>query len=408
MYTTQPKRKQLWKRRTLIILLAAVLIVGVNRFLHRNDSAGAPVKPTKNQTQKVADTSKITLYATGDWIAHDSVNTAARQADGSYNYLPLVNDFTAVFKTADIRFCNDSILNGGESLGITGYPKFNSPTEFVTDMGQFGCNLVNTASNHSFDFTQANIDNSVAAWAAVPSTLAVAGENRSQAEHDTVHYFSVKGIKFAFLAYTAYINTDAPVQNSYGVNVFSRDVASQQIAAAKQNGAQVIIASMRWGAEYSTSVNAEQQSDAQWLADQGVALVLGHGSHELQPVALLTGSSGTKTLVWYSLGNFLNTQEPPETLFNGIAGLEINTKTLAISNVRYTPVYMHYEWSPAQAAADNTNARTNLHLYPLERANDAMVSAQQIKTTVDAQRQRIQTTLNADGLSIPLVNLAQF
>jgi poly-gamma-glutamate capsule biosynthesis protein CapA/YwtB (metallophosphatase superfamily) len=164
---------------------------------------------------------------------------------------------------------------------------------------------------------------------------------------------------------------------------------------------------MRWGTEYSTTVNAEQKSDAQWLADQGVALVLGHGSHELQPVAQLTGSGGTKTLVWYSLGNFLNTQEPPETLFNGIAGLDIDTKTLAISNLRYTPIYMHYEWTPDQAAADNTNARNNLHLYPLEKATDAMVSGQQLKTTVAAQQQRIQSTLNADGLSIPLLNLEQ-
>jgi poly-gamma-glutamate synthesis protein (capsule biosynthesis protein) len=238
--------------------------------------------------------------------------------------------------------------------------------------------------------------------------LAVAGENRSQQEHDTVHYFTVKGVKFAFLAYTAYINTDSPVQNPYGVNVFTRDFAASQIAEAKQNGAQFIITSMRWGTEYSTAVNAEQQSDAQFLADQGVNLVLGHGSHELQTVSQVTGSGGNKTLVWYSLGNFLNTQEPPETLFNGIAGLDIDAKTMAITNIRYMPVYMHYEWTPAQAAADNTNARNNLHLYPLEKATQEMINAQQLKTTVDAQRARIQSTLNAQGLTVPLVTLAQF
>jgi poly-gamma-glutamate synthesis protein (capsule biosynthesis protein) len=411
MYYPQPKRpmpRRRSKRKPVLFVLAVViLLTGAWWYQSHHDTAGQPAQPSKTQTAQAKDTSKITLYATGDWIAHDSVNTAAKQSDGSYDYLPMINDFTSVFKTADIRFCNDPILNGGESLGVTGYPKFNSPTEFVTDMGRFGCNLANTASNHSFDFTQANIDNSVTAWEKVPDVLAVAGENRSQAEHDAVHYFTVKGVKMAFLAYTAYINTDAPVQNSYGVNVFSKDFAGRQIAEAKQNGARFVIASMRWGTEYSTTVNAEQRADAQWLADQGVALVLGHGSHELQPVTELTGSGGNKTLVWYSLGNFLNTQEPPATLFNGIAGLDIDTRTLAISNVRYSPIYMHYEWTPAQAAADDTNARDNLHLYPLEKATDAMVAAQQLKTSVAAQRQRIQSTLNAEGLSIPLVNLNQ-
>lgn len=404
----QPRRFS-WVKLVLItaVILAVLLLVAA--LLHRKH-APTKVVPTNThttQSSKTTDSSKISFIATGDWIAHDSVNAAAKQSNGTYNYLPLVSDFSGVFKKSDIRFCNDPILNGGQSLSISGYPKFNSPTEFVTDMGRLGCNLVNTASNHSFDFSQTNITNSVDAWSKVPNTLAVAGQNRSQAEHDTVHYFTVKGVKFAFLAYTAYINNDAPVQNPYGVNVFSKDFAGSQIAAAKQNGAKFIIASMRWGTEYSTSVDAEQKADAQWLADQGVNLVLGHGSHELQTVSEVTGVSGNKTLVWYSLGNFLNTQEPPETLFNGIAGMTIDTKTLAISKVQYSPIYMHYEWTAAQAAADNTNARTNLHLYPFDKATQSMVDSQQLKTTLDAQKTRIQTTLNANGLSIPLVSLDQ-
>ncbi|HWT55541.1 MAG TPA: CapA family protein [Candidatus Microsaccharimonas sp.] len=394
-----------WVKLALIVLpLIVVVFVSFTWLHHHKKTTPARTHSTAHSQSNSPD---ISLVATGDWIAHDSVNAAAKQADGSYDYLPMVNDFTSTFKRSDIRFCNDPILNGGESLGITGYPKFNSPTDFVTDMGKFGCNLVNTASNHSFDFTQANITNSVDAWSTVPNMLAVAGENRSQQEHDTVHYFTVKGVKFAFLAYAGYINTDAPVQNDYGVNVFSKDFAASQIAAAKQNGAKFIIVSMRWGTEYSTGVNAQQTDDAQFLADQGVNLILGHGSHELQPVAQLTGSSGIKTLVWYSLGNFLNTQEPPETLFNGLAGMTINAKTLEISQIKYSPIYMHYEWTAAQAAADNTNARNNLHLYPFAKATQALIDAQQLKTTPAAQQQRMQTTLNADGLNIPLVSLNQ-
>ena len=390
--------------------LTLVIAIGIAFALtsHGTTNRAAKTAPRDKTATTASKPEAITMLATGDWIAHDSVNTAAKRSDGSYDYLPLVSDFSGVFSKKDIRFCNDPILNGGASLGITGYPKFNSPTEFVTDMGRMGCNLVNTASNHSFDFSQANISNSVDAWDKVPKTLAVAGQNRSPAEHDTVHYFTVQGVKFAFLAYTAYINADSPVQNPYGVNVYSKEFASSQIATAKQNGAQFIIASMRWGTEYSSTVNDEQRTIAQYLSDQGVNLVLGHGSHKLQAVGELTGAGGNKTLVWYSLGNFLNTQEPAETLFNGIAGLDIDTKTLAIKNVRYLPVYMHYEWTAAQAAADTTNARHSLHLYPLEKATQAMIDAQQLKTTIPAQRERIQTTLNANGLKIPLVDIANF
>ena len=395
------------KLAVIILLIAGV---GFYVYDHQkttvNTTGSTPAKAGKTAIA-TGNPNQIRLMITGDWIAHDSVNTAAKQGNGSYNYLPLVKDVEPVFKTADIRFCNDPILNGGESLGISGYPKFNSPTEFVTDMGQFGCNLVNTASNHSFDFTQANINNSVSAWQKVPNMLAVAGENQNQAQHDTVHSFTVKGVKFAFLAYTAYSNNDAPPLNNYGVNVFSQSFASSQISQAKAAGAKYIIVSIRWGTEYTTTVNAEQKQDAQFLADQGVNLVIGHGSHELQPVQQLKGSAGNTTTVWYSIGNFLNTQEPAETLFNGLPVIDINTKTLQITAMHFLPTYMHYEWTAAQAAADNIAARNHLNMYLLQDATQSLIDAQQLHTNVDAQKQRMNVTLSTYGLNIPLITSAQ-
>ncbi len=407
---TLPQKPRRFKK-LLIAAVPLILLLGFTVYWlmrpARLATDGASGSVGSSPAKQTAAPTSIRLIATGDWIAHDSINAAAKQADGSYNYLPLVNDFKTILQTADIRFCNDPILNGGESLGISGYPKFNSPTEFVTDMGKLGCNVVNSASNHSFDFTQANIDNSVKAWAAVPNMLAVAGENQNQQQHDTVHTFTVKGLKFAFLAYSTYSNVDAPPLNNYGVNVFSQAFAASQIAQAKVDGAQFIIVSIRWGTEYTTTVNAEQQADAQFLASQGVNLVLGHGSHELQPVQKVTGSSGNQTVVWYSIGNFLNTQEPPETLFNGLPIIDIDIKSHQITNMRFLPTYMHYEWTAAAAAADNISTRHTLHMYLLENATQSMLDAQQLHTTIAAQQQRLTSTLSADGLTIPLITSKQ-
>lgn len=410
MYTIQ-KQPGFWQRRRNQVLIAGIALIfaaGAGTYLSRDQAIKPAVssnvaKPKPHQITKRDDA--ISMVLTGDWIAHDSVNAAAQNSDGTYNYLPLVEPLAPLFKKTDIRFCNDPILNGGKALGISGYPKFNSPTEFVTDMGKYGCNLVNTASNHSFDFTQANIDASVAAWAAVPTTLAVAGQNRNQAEHDAVHMFTTKGLKFAFLAYTTYSN--AAPQNSYGVSVYSPALAAQQIQAAKAQGAQIIIVSMRWGVEYSSQVTAAQEKAAQYLSDQGVNLVLGHGPHVLQPVQDLTGAAGNKTLVWYSLGNYLNTQIPPETLFNGVALLKINPATLAISITGYLPFHMQYEWTAAQAKAENTNARTKVKLELLEKTTQAAIDAQQINTTAKDQAARLVKTLNERGQQIPLLSSEQ-
>src|SRR3981081_2949486 len=250
------------------LLAVLIIVVAAGGGALGKSTIGKSSTTLSKQTNMATNPSQIRLIATGDWLAHGSVNAAAKQAGGTYNYLPLVSDFKPVFSQADVRYCTLPILNGGESLGISGYPYFNAPTEFANDMGRLGCNLVDDASNHSFDFTQANITASVDAWDKVPNMLAVVGENRTIAEHEAVNYFTAKGVKFAFFADIAYSNVGAPPLNDCGVNLYSRDFAARQITEAKSHGAQMIIVGMRWGVEYSTTVSTEQKQEAQFLTDQ--------------------------------------------------------------------------------------------------------------------------------------------
>ena len=410
-----PRQRNRYKKLVVVGSLLCVLGITIIWKMH---TIKAPAQQTLTQKTKIVNNAdaggskdpqpqRIRVLAAGDFIAHDAVNQAAKKADGSYDYMPLMSRFTAVFQAADIRFCNDANLTAGAAYGISGYPKFNAPTEFARDMGKIGCNMVNVGTNHSFDRNQDAINASIDTWKAVPQTLAVVGHNRTMADHDVVQTFSVKGVKFAFLAYTTYLNVDAPVQNDYGVNVYSDAFAKKQIAAAKAEGAEVIIVSIRWGTEYSPGVTAAQRQTAQFLADQGVSLVLGHGPHVLAPVATLTGSGGNKTVVWYSLGNFLNTQISPETVVNGLGVIDYDKTTKQITSMGFLPIYMHYEWTAAQAANEDLMARHNLGMYMLDDASQTLFDAQQLKTTPQAQRTRLQNTLNSET-KVPLISLDEY
>lgn len=397
---------------TMLLFIFVLVISGVlYLFINRSSQDRAESEDSNNSHNVVVDNKvddgKIRLIATGDWIAHDSVNLAAETQDGNYDYYPLVSDFKPVFDSADIKFCNDPILNGGAISGVAGYPKFNSPPEFVTGMGKLGCNLVNMASNHSFDRTQAEITASVEAWEKVSDVYAASGQNASQAQHDSVSVFDVEGIKIGYLAYTSYINVDAPVQNDYGVNVYSEEFAKKQIDLALSQGAQYIIVSMRWGTEYSTAVNPKQIQIAKYLATLGVDLVIGHGSHMLQPVQEIESINSKKTTVWYGIGNFLNTQIPPETLVNGLPIIEIDKSTLSIDKMKFLPTYMSYQWSADQASSEDVLSRDKLHMYLLEDASQAMFDAQQLTTTIEAQTNRMTSTLSEYGLTIPFTTSAE-
>lgn len=406
------KKKKRSGRKKVLISLVVLLIVGagVGAYLIRNRNGGglsayqlgsgektpAPGNGVPNGTieterDKAAVSGTIRLVATGDMIAHDSVNANAKVADGSYDYAKLMGNMKDYFSKADIRFCNQATPAGGESFGITGYPVFNAPLAFSRGIESVGCNVINIGTNHTNDKGQPLIDATVAAWDNREGVLAVAGANRSVSEQNQAHVFTVKGVKVAFLSYTTYSNNTS--LTPYGVNMYSDALATAQVAEARKN-ADVVLVSMRWGTEYSPEINATQDQIAQKLSNLGADVIVGHGPHVLQPVKKLKSADGAReTVVWYSLGNFLNTQLETEALIGGFAAMEIDAATKKITSIKFMPVYMHYEWTAAEKAANKLLARRNLTMVPLDQASDLLAKSL-LNTTVPAQTDRIKAILN--------------
>lgn len=382
------------------IIVASLVLLLVWLLLRPTKTSDSSNQQTSNKSQ-YQDTNTVRLIATGDMIPHDAINQEAKNT-GQYDYKVMFANMKPFFNRSDIRFCNQAVPAGGDAARISGYPIFNSPTEFSRDMVDLGCNVINTGSNHTNDKGQPVIKGMLDYWD-TQNVLAIAGANRSNEEQNKVRYFENNGLKFAFLAYSGYTNVVG--QTTYGVNMFSREFATKQLTEARANS-DFIIVSMRWGTEYSQNINANQDDIAQFFADQGVDVVYGHGPHVLQPVKEVTGSGGNKTLVWFSLGNFLNAQLSPEALFNGIAVMDIDKTSKEIKNVSYLPVYMHYEWTAEEAKREDLLKRKNFALYTLDKAEEPFKKSQ-LKTTIEAQRQRITDTLNK-FMTIKILNDSEF
>lgn len=388
---TKTKKKLPLKKSMLvfgIFIVVTVFAIGTYKFFLKsspNTQSGQATATKQEETEK-----RVRFIATGDMIPHDAINKEAKQENGTYEYSPMYGDMKKLFDISDVRFCNQAVLGGGTEFRISGYPKFNSPTEFSRDMAELGCNVVNTGSNHVNDFSQEVITASVEAWNGLPGVQAVAGANTSEAEKQKVRYFEIKDIKFAFVSYTTYSNEPSP--NGYSVTMYSDEFASKQLAEARTK-ADIVIASLRWGTEYSPNVNAQQKALAPKLANYGADVILGHGPHVLQPAEKITLDDGRQAIVWYSLGNFLNAQLDPPSLFNGIAVMDINSVTKKIETSEYLPVYMHYEWTPEQKASGELLTRHNFNMYTFEDGQEALEKSQN-DTTFDEQKARIEQTLN--------------
>ncbi len=387
----------------IIVVLLAVLCLVTAVFI--SGKTTAPKKQiSTNKSQNTKKVQTIRLIASGDELPHDAVNKNAKTSSG-YDYKQFFSEVQPIFDKADIRFCNQEVPSAAPAVGpVTGYPAFNAPSTFADDLSAVGCNVINTATNHSNDKHQAGIDATQNEWAKLKK-LAVAGGNRSQEEQDTIRYFTVKGVKFAFLAYN-YESNDKNL-TSYGVNMFSEDLMKKQLTEAKQNGAYILV-SVHWGTEDSPNIDAAQEKWSTFLADNGADIILGTGPHVLEPVKKLPKLDGGETLVWYSLGNMLNTQLDVGGLFNGFAVMDfkVDKNKAKLDSISFLPTYMHYEWTPQEKAAQDLLARKNLKIYPLDKAAEPLARSQN-NTTVEAQQERIKTTLNT-YTKVPIINSDQY
>lgn len=387
------RRKRSKKTKLLILLFIILLIAGgagyalyINKYAIKPAQQVAVPQVTKTEEPKLTGT--IRFVAVGDSWAFESINNAAKQSDGSYDYAPMISVFKPFFDKSDIRLCNQTTSGGGGE--VSGYPSFNAPLAWSSGFAAAGCNLINLASDHMNDKGQPAIDATRTTWDAAQNVLAVAGANRSAEEQAKISYFSVKGLKFAYLAYTT--NTLNKQATPFGVNQYSDELAGKQITEARKN-AKMVIVSIHWGAEDSLDINADQDRIGQFLATQNVDVVVGSGPRVPQPVKVLDGTDGHQTLAWFSLGNFLNSQLPINNLIGGMAVMDIDAATLKIKAPKLMPVYMHYEWTAAQKASGNVNARHDFKLFPLDLAAEVLAKSQN-NTTAEAQTTRITDIVN--------------
>ena len=398
-------------KKPLLIMFILLLVLGAGgaggyiyykNFRHKKSNVST-VAPASSKAPVLKTTGTVRFIATGDNLAFDSINAAAKQADGSYNYLPMMASLKPLFDVSNIRLCNQTTPSGGDIGGISGYPNFNGATAWTTSFASLGCNVINLASNHINDKGQATIDATLKAWDEHKDVLAVAGANRSATEQSTISYFNGKGLNFAYLAYTTSSNNKQ--LSDFGVNIYSDERAAQDIAEARKQ-VDFIIVSMNWGTEDKADITPQQDTISQYLASQNVDIVIGGGTHVVQPVKLLDGTDGHQTLVWYSLGNFLNSQLPIDNLIGGLAVMDIDAATKKITNLRFMPTYMHYEWTAAQKSAGDLNSRHNFMLSPLDLSAEALARSLN-NTTVDAQTTRVKTILNK-FIPISIITSDQF
>jgi poly-gamma-glutamate capsule biosynthesis protein CapA/YwtB (metallophosphatase superfamily) len=331
-------------RRTVAIAIGCTLaLVGGVGCAQPNDASNGPsasALPTRQPLPSwtPAKPTSFTLVASGDVLIHPALTEQAlADGRGTRDYRPIFAGVKGVVEAADLAICHLEVPLGDADGPFSGFPVFNAPPEVAAALAHVGYDECSTASNHTLDVGPTGVRTTLDALDAVG--IQHVGSARSEQEARTPKIIDLDGVRVGHVSFTFSFNGFAPPANAPWVaNLLNADQVLAAARAAKQAGADVVVASLHWGTEYQAAPTAEQQALArQLLADPAVDLIIGHHAHVVQPFEQINGK-----WVAYGLGNHLARHaEPRGTSEEGVvARFRFGKKTdgrWTVDRVDYVP-----------------------------------------------------------------------
>lgn len=302
---------------------------------------------TEVVTEEVFKPTSAKLVAVGDNLMHRSCTLSAKNADGTYDFTKHFANMADIFKAADLAVISQDTVLGGIELGATSTETgiFNTAVELADGMADAGINVVLAANNHIMDEGSAGLNTMMSYFSTKYPNSTLLGVNNSREAKDEPVYVETNNIKIAMINYSYGSNQTADLDASpYLLNQYDEDWLSDILKQAREE-ADFIIAFPFWGEQNSMDYTQEQERQAQFLADNGVDLIIGSYPHVVEPVKWITAENGDRTLVYYSLGNFQSIQNTVENMLGGQANVTISKEEdgTHISDYSLDFVVTHYE-----------------------------------------------------------------
>lgn len=286
------------------------------------------------------DRLEASLIAFGDTIGHMPVVNSCKSASG-YDFSGLFKNVRSYIDEADIACVNQETIF--IDTDFSGYPAFGSPCEIGEAEYEAGFDVVTHATNHAFDRGEKGVIYTTSFWK--DKDIAMLGIHESEEDAEEITVIERNGIRIALLNYTYGLNGyRLPDGKKYLVDILDEDKVRSDMEKAKalSDG---VIAFLHFGTEYRNTPTDEQKTWAQLFADEGAVAVIGAHPHVVEPMETIKGKNGNEMPVYYSLGNFISSQNDLQCALCAMAQFTIvkDEKGVRAENAQILPVITHME-----------------------------------------------------------------
>ena len=302
------------------------------------------VLPAASEAASSGDRS-FTITAGGDILIHRAIAQIAdvnAPGAGVYDFTPILMPIEPWVGEADLAICHLEGALDPLNTGLSYYPRFNAPHEVADALAAAGYDACSTAGNHTLDHGFTGVSDTLAVLDA--AGIGHAGSARSPEER-LPRLYEVNGVTVGHISYTYGTNgIPAPADKPWAVNLIGNgDAVLADARWARQQGAEFVVVSLHWGAEYQTQPTTAQTALAErLLVSPDIDVILGAHVHVVQPIGRVTGE-----VVVYGMGNQLSNMRA----YDGHTGTEDGVMVhltiqeiggrFMVTGTQYTPTWVH-------------------------------------------------------------------
>lgn len=358
----------------LLVVLAAVGFISNNTMTKKESTGTLNISKQAHRTnglQEKTFQTEAVIAGIGDILIHDRVYVDAKTKNG-YDFSPMLASVKPMLQKPDFLIANQESIPGGEKLGLSGYPAFNSPYEIIDAIMDAGVDMVTSANNHSLDKGEEGILSAIDYYELMD--LPYTGIYKNPQDKADVRIVTVNGIKLAVLAYAEHFNgLSAPAGKEYLVSPLDKSKVLKDIEKARSK-VDIIILSIHWGDEYVRSPNKMQKALANEFIYNGADIIFGHHPHVLEPLEMIRQKDGGTGVVIYSLGNFLAGQKWDYKDIGGMVEILVK-KEITSGNRKISLEDINFQ--PTFTASQGIK---NYRVYPLDEAKEKGLTGETSKS----------------------------
>ncbi|MFN7251653.1 MAG: CapA family protein [Anaerobacillus sp.] len=238
----------------------------------------------------------ITMAFAGDVMMEGSIEKAMKNFDINYPFLQIQKEL----EKADYAVVNLETAVTKKDIPYDKQFNFRTGPESLVALKQAGFNMVSLANNHTMDYGEKGLLDTIDYLDEVGLAYVGAGRNSDEAYAEQI--IEIKGKKIAILGFSRVLPSETWYATPTKPGIASGYQVDRmvQIIEETRKSVDYLFVFMHWGLERQQTPEPYQLNDARAMIDAGADGVIGAHPHVIQGLDYYKGKP-----IAYSLGNFL-------------------------------------------------------------------------------------------------------